>query len=154
MNENDTALVTIKYELFGKFVVLFVRSIGIYLGVFIIVAGEYLFMQLIGWAIFLVMLYRFIDMLLFKQALITEKKFIKEWYFLGSFSLKVGNLQCKKSSTKFGGALLFDEIDNKGQSLFFSVDTLPLNIVKLKEIKKVLLQLHVISKDDCSWIDE
>ena len=151
--DNETPLVVIKYDLFGRLLALLFRFFGIYAGALIIVADLFLFMDVVGWIIFIVMMGRFMDILLSNRALITPKYFMKKWYFFGFMKLDIENLQCKKSSSKFGGTLLFDEKGHRGQNLLFNVDLLPINREKLKDIKRALIVLGVISKDDCSWID-
>ena len=151
--DDDTPLVIIEYSFFGRALALFFRLFGVYIGAFIIVADQYLFLNILGWLIFVPMMFRSIEMLLFDKALLTHKYYIKKWYFLGQMKLDIQKLQCKKSSNKFGGSLLFDEKGSIGQSLFFSLDRLPLDTEKMGEIKAVLIELGVISEDDCSWID-
>ena len=153
VHNQEAPLVTISYDLPGRVLALLFRLFFIYAGALIIVADLYLFMHVIGWLIFITMTLRFMDILLFDKAVITDRYFIKKWYFLGSIKLDVRKLQCKKSATKLGGTLLFDKKGAKGQNLLFGIDMLPLSREKLKEIKVVLIDLGVISRDDCSWID-
>ena len=151
--DNETPLVVIKYDLFGRLLALLFRFFGIYAGALIIVADLFLFMDVVGWIIFIVMMGRFMDILLFDRAVITPKYFMKKWYFFGFMKLDIGSLQCKKSSSKFGGTLLFDEKGQRGQNLLFNVDLLPVNKENLKDVKRALIVLGVISKDDSSWFD-
>jgi len=151
--DNETPLVIIKYDLFGRLLALLFRLFFIYAGALIIVADIFLFMDVIGWLIFITMMFRFMDILLFDEALLTEKFFIKKWYFLGSVRLDIRRVKCKKASSKFGGTLLFDEQGQKGKNLLLGVDMLPVNTEVLKEIKAALIDLKVLSEDDCAWID-
>ena len=153
VENNETPLVIIKYDLLGRLLALLFRLFGIYAGALIIVADLFLFMNVIGWLIFFVFMGRFMDILFFDRALLTRRYFMKKWYFLGFMKLDIGKLQCKKSASKFGGTLLFDEKGERGQNLLFNVDLLPIKREKLREVKEVLIALDVISKDDCSWID-
>lgn len=150
---NERPLVVITYDLFGRLLALLFRLFFIYAGALIIVADIFLFMDVLGWLIFVTMMFRFMDILLFDKALITDKSFIKKWYFLGSVKLDIKNLKCKKASTKLGGTLLFDEQGQKGKNLLLGLDMLPLNKALLKDIKMALVGLDVISEDDCAWID-
>ncbi len=150
----DKILLTIKYNFFGKLLLIIFSLFGMFIGsIFIIAINNNIFFITLGCLIVLYCLIMFSDILFFKRMDITDKYIIKNWLF-GKYYLPINDAYVSKTSYQINrGTIRFKSKNNRFLSFILPIYLLALSDYEksMLKIKKVFINLELLKGDEYEW---
>lgn len=145
---NETA--SFKCNLIKKTIILFVYSLFVFIFLFLSISTSGL-ITLLFCTLFVIVLFIFIDTLLFQELIVTKNEIIKRW-FIGHIEIKCSDLKVSLSKRLFTGKIMF--IDTSKiflHSRLMIIETFLFSNDDLKKIKEKLMSNKIIKGDEYEW---
>ena len=145
---NETA--SFKCNLIKKTIILFVYSLFVFIFLFLSISTSGL-ITLLFCTLFVIVLFIFIDTLLFQELIVTKNEIIKRW-FIGHIEIKCSDLKVSLSKRLFTGEIMF--IDTSKiflHSRLMIIETFLFSNDDLKKIKEKLMSNKIIKGDEYEW---
>ena len=145
---NETA--SFKCNLIKKTIILFVYSLFVFIFLFLSISTSGL-ITLLFCTLFVVVLFIFIDTLLFQELIVTKNEIIKRW-LIGHIEIKCSDLKVSLSKRLFTGKIMF--IDTSKiflHSRLMIIETFLFSNDDLKKIKEKLISNKIIKGDEYEW---
>lgn len=145
---NETA--SFKCNLIKKTIILFVYSLFVFIFLFLSISTSGL-ITLLFCTLFVIVLFIFIDTLLFQELIVTKNEIIKRW-FIGHIEIKCSDLKVSLSKRLFTGKIMF--IDTSKiflHSRLMIIETFLFSNDDLKKIKEKLISNKIIKGDEYEW---
>ena len=145
---NETA--SFKCNLIKKTIILFVYSLFVFIFLFLSISTSGL-ITLLFWTLFVIVLFIFIDTLLFQELIVTKNEIIKRW-LIGHIEIKCSGLKVSLSKRLFTGEIMF--IDTSKiflHSRLMIIETFLFSNDDLKKIKEKLMSNKIIKGDEYEW---
>ena len=145
---NETA--SFKCNLIKKTIILFVYSLFVFIFLFLSISTSGL-ITLLFCTLFVIVLFIFIDTLLFQELIVTKNEIIKRW-LIGHIEIKCSDLKVSLSTRLFTGKIMF--IDTSKISLhsrLMIIETFLFSNDDLKKIKEKLISNKIIKGDEYEW---
>ena len=145
---NETA--SFKCNLIKKTIILFVYSLFVFIFLFLSISTSGL-ITLLFCTLFVIVLFIFIDTLLFQELIVTKNEIIKRW-FIGHIEIKCSDLKVSLSKRLFTGEIIF--IDTSKiflHSRLMIIETFLFSNDDLKKIKEKLMSNKIIKGDEYEW---
>lgn len=145
---NETA--SFKCNLIKKTIILFVYSLFVFIFLFLSISTSGL-MTLLFCTLFVIVLFIFIDTLLFQELIVTKNEIIKRW-LIGHIEIKCSDLKVSLSKRLFTGEIMF--IDTSKiflHSRLMIIETFLFSNDDLKKIKEKLISNKIIKGDEYEW---
>ena len=146
MNE----MASFKCNLIKKTIRLFVYSLFVFIFLFLSISPSGL-ITLLFCTLFVIVLFIFIDTLLFQELIVTKNEIIKRW-FIGHIEIKCSDLKVSLSKRLFTGEIMF--IDTSKiflHSRLMIIETFLFSNDDLKKIKEKLISNKIIKGDEYEW---
>ena len=146
MNE----MASFKCNLIKKTIILFVYSLFVFIFLFLSISTSGL-ITLLFCTLFVIVLFIFIDTLLFQELIVTKNEIIKRW-FIGHIEIKCSDLKVSLSKRLFTGKIMF--IDTSKiflHSRLMIIETFLFSNDDLKKIKEKLISNKIIKGDEYEW---
>ena len=145
---NETA--SFKCNLIKKTIILFVYSLFVFIFLFLSISTSGL-ITLLFCTLFVIVLFIFIDTLLFQELIVTKNEIIKRW-LIGHIEIKWSDLKVSLSKRLFTGEIMF--IDTSKiflHSRLMIIETFLFSNDDLKKIKEKLISNKIIKGDEYEW---
>ena len=145
---NETA--SFKCNLIKKTIILFVYSLFVFIFLFLSISTSGL-ITLLFCTLFVIVLFIFIDTLLFQELIVTKNEIIKRW-LIGHIEIKCSDLKVSLSKRLFTGKIMF--IDTSKiflHSRLMIIETFLFSNDDLKKIKEKLILNKIIKGDEYEW---
>ncbi|MCI7247686.1 MAG: hypothetical protein MR481_07165 [Campylobacter sp.] len=145
---NETA--SFKCNLIKKTIILFVYSLFVFIFLFLSISTSGL-ITLLFCTLFVIVLFIFIDTLLFQELIVTKNEIIKRW-LIGHIEIKCSDLKVFLSKRLFTGEIMF--IDTSKiflHSRLMIIETFLFSNDDLKKIKEKLRSNKIIKGDEYEW---
>ena len=145
---NET--VSFKCNLIKKTIILFVYSLFVFIFLFLSISTSGL-ITLLFCTLFVIVLFIFIDTLLFQELIVTKNEIIKRW-LIGHIEIKCSDLKVSLSKRLFTGEIMF--IDTSKiflHSRLMIIETFLFSNDDLKKIKEKLISNKIIKGDEYEW---
>ena len=145
---NETA--SFKCNLIKKTIILFVYSLFVFIFLFLSISTSGL-ITLLFCTLFVIVLFIFIDTLLFQELIVTKNEIIKRW-LIGHIEIKCSDLKVSLSKRLFTGKIMF--IDTSKiflHSRLMIIETFLVSNDDLKKIKEKLISNKIIKGDEYEW---
>ena len=145
---NETA--SFKCNLIKKTIILFVYSLFVFIFLFLLISTSGL-ITLLFCTLFVIVLFIFIDTLLFQELIVTKNEIIKRW-LIGHIEIKCSDLKVSLSKRLFTGKIIF--IDTSKiflHSRLMIIETFLFSNDNLKKIKEKLMSNKIIKGDEYEW---
>ncbi|MDD7704758.1 hypothetical protein [Campylobacter sp.] len=145
---NETA--SFKCNLIKKTIILFVYSLFVFIFLFLSISTSGL-ITLLFCTLFVIVLFIFIDTLLFQELIVTKNEIIKRW-LIGHIEIKCSDLKVSLSKRLFTGKIMF--IDTSKiflHSRLMIIETFLFSNDDLKKIKEKLRSNKIIKGDEYEW---
>ena len=145
---NETA--SFKCNLIKKTIILFLYSLFVFIFLFLSISTSGL-ITLLFCTLFVIVLFIFIDTLLFQELIVTKNEIIKRW-FIGHIEIKCSDLKVSLSKRLFTGKIMF--IDTSKiflHSRLMIIETFLFSNDDLKKIKEKLISNKIIKGDEYEW---
>ena len=145
---NETA--SFKCNLIKKTIILFVYSLFVFIFLFLLISTSGL-ITLLFCTLFVIVLFIFIDTLLFQELIVTKNEIIKRW-LIGHIEIKCSDLKVSLSKRLFTGEIIF--IDTSKiflHSRLMIIETFLFSNDDLKKIKEKLILNKIIKGDEYEW---
>ena len=145
---NETA--SFKCNLIKKTIILFVYSLFVFIFLFLSISTSGLITLLFS-TLFVIVLFIFIDTLLFQELIVTKNEIIKRW-LIGHIEIKCSDLKVSLSKRLFTGEIMF--IDTSKiflHSRLMIIETFLFSNDDLKKIKEKLMSNKIIKGDEYEW---
>lgn len=145
---NETA--NFKCNLIKKTIILFVYSLFVFIFLFLSISTSGL-ITLLFCTLFVIVLFIFIDTLLFQELIVTKNEIIKRW-LIGHIEIKCSDLKVSLSKRLFTGKIMF--IDTSKiflHSRLMIIETFLFSNDDLKKIKEKLISNKIIKGDEYEW---
>ena len=145
---NETA--SFKCNLIKKTIILFVYSLFVFIFLFLSISTSGL-ITLLFCTLFVIVLFIFIDTLLFQELIVTKNEIIKRW-LIGHIEIKCSDLKVSLSKRLFTGEIIF--IDTSKiflHSRLMIIETFLFSNDDLKKIKEKLISNKIIKGDEYEW---
>lgn len=145
---NETA--SFKCNLIKKTIILFVYSLFVLIFLFLSISTSGL-ITLLFCTLFVIVLFIFIDTLLFQELIVTKNEIIKRW-LIGHIEIKCSDLKVSLSKRLFTGKIMF--IDTSKIFLYsrlMIIETFLFSNDDLKKIKEKLISNKIIKGDEYEW---
>ena len=145
---NETA--RFKCNLIKKTIILFVYSLFVFIFLFLSISTSGL-ITLLFCTLFVIVLFIFIDTLLFQELIVTKNEIIKRW-LIGHIEIKCSDLKVSLSKRLFTGEIIF--IDTSKiflHSRLMIIETFLFSNDDLKKIKEKLISNKIIKGDEYEW---
>ena len=145
---NETA--SFKCNLIKKTIILFVYSLFVFIFLFLSISTSGLIALLFS-TLFVIVLFIFIDTLLFQELIVTKNEIIKRW-LIGHIEIKCSDLKVSLSKRLFTGEIMF--IDTSKiflHSRLMIIETFLFSNDDLKKIKEKLISNKIIKGDEYEW---
>ena len=145
---NETA--SFKCNLIKKTIILFVYSLFVFIFLFLLISTSGL-ITLLFCTLFVIVLFIFIDTLLFQELIVTKNEIIKRW-LIGHIEIKCSDLKVSLSKRLFTGEIIF--IDTSKiflHSRLMIIETFLFSNDDLKKIKEKLISNKIIKGDEYEW---
>ena len=145
---NETA--SFKCNLIKKTIILFVYSLFVFIFLFLSISTSG-FITLLFCTLFVIVLFIFIDTLLFQELIVTKNEIIKRW-LIGHIEIKCSDLKVSLSKRLFTGEIMF--IDTSKiflHSRLMIIETFLFSNDDLKKIKEKLISNKIIKGDEYEW---
>ena len=145
---NETA--SFKCNLIKKTIILFVYSLFVFIFLFLSISTSGLITLLFS-TLFVIVLFIFIDTLLFQELIVTKNEIIKRW-LIGHIEIKCSDLKVSLSKRLFTGKIMF--IDTSKiflHSRLMIIETFLFSNDDLKKIKEKLISNKIIKGDEYEW---
>ena len=145
---NETA--SFKCNLIKKTIILFVYSLFVFIFLFLSISTSGL-ITLLFCTLFVIVLFIFIDTLLFQEIIVTKNEIIKRW-LIGHIEIKCSDLKVSLSKRLFTGKIMF--IDTSKiflHSRLMIIETFLFSNDDLKKIKEKLISNKIIKGDEYEW---
>lgn len=145
---NETA--SFKCNLIKKTIILFVYSLFVFIFLFLSISTSGL-ITLLFCTLFVIVLFIFIDTLLFQELIVTKNEIIKRW-LIGHIEIKCSDLKVSLSKRLFTGEIMF--IDTSKiflHSRLMIIETFLFSNDDLKKIKEKLISNKIIKGDEYEW---
>ena len=145
---NETA--SFKCNLIKKTIILFVYSLFVFIFLFLSISTSGL-ITLLFCTLFVIVLFIFIDTLLFQELIVTKNEIIKRW-LIGHIEIKCSVLKVSLSKRLFTGKIMF--IDTSKiflHSRLMIIETFLFSNDDLKKIKEKLISNKIIKGDEYEW---
>ena len=145
---NETA--SFKCNLIKKTIILFVYSLFVFIFLFLSLSTSGL-ITLLFCTLFVIVLFIFIDTLLFQELIVTKNEIIKRW-LIGHIEIKCSDLKVSLSKRLFTGKIMF--IDTSKiflHSRLMIIETFLFSNDDLKKIKEKLISNKIIKGDEYEW---
>ena len=145
---NETA--SFKCNLIKKTIILFVYSLFVFIFLFLSISTSGL-ITLLFCTLFVIVLFIFIDTLLFQELIVTKNEIIKRW-LIGHIEIKCSDLKVSLSKRLFTGEIMF--IDTSKiflHSRLMIIETFLFSNDDLKKIKEKLILNKIIKGDEYEW---
>ena len=145
---NETA--SFKCNLIKKTIILFVYSLFVFIFLFLSISTSGL-ITLLFCTLFVIVLFIFIDTLLFQELIVTKNEMIKRW-LIGHIEIKCSDLKVSLSKRLFTGEIMF--IDTSKiflHSRLMIIETFLFSNDDLKKIKEKLISNKIIKGDEYEW---
>lgn len=145
---NETA--SFKCNLIKKTIILFVYSLFVFIFLFLSISTSGL-ITLLFCTLFVIVLFIFIDTLLFQELIVTKNEIIKRW-LIGHIEIKFSDLKVSLSKRLFTGKIMF--IDTSKiflHSRLMIIETFLFSNDDLKKIKEKLISNKIIKGDEYEW---
>ena len=145
---NETA--SFKCNLIKKTIILFVYSLFVFIFLFLSISTSGLITLLFS-TLFVIVLFIFIDTLLFQELIVTKNEIIKRW-LIGHIEIKCSDLKVSLSKRLFTGEIIF--IDTSKiflHSRLMIIETFLFSNDDLKKIKEKLISNKIIKGDEYEW---
>ena len=145
---NETA--SFKCNLIKKTIILFVYSLFVFIFLFLSISTSGLITLLFS-TLFVIVLFIFIDTLLFQELIVTKNEIIKRW-LIGHIEIKCSDLKVSLSKRLFTGEIMF--IDTSKiflHSRLMIIETFLFSNDDLKKIKEKLISNKIIKGDEYEW---
>ena len=145
---NETA--SFKCNLIKKTIILFVYSLFVFIFLFLSTSTSGL-ITLLFCTLFVIVLFIFIDTLLFQELIVTKNEIIKRW-LIGHIEIKCSDLKVSLSKRLFTGEIIF--IDTSKiflHSRLMIIETFLFSNDDLKKIKEKLISNKIIKGDEYEW---
>ena len=145
---NETA--SFKCNLIKKTIILFVYSLFVFIFLFLSTSTSGL-ITLLFCTLFVIVLFIFIDTLLFQELIVTKNEIIKRW-LIGHIEIKCSDLKVSLSKRLFTGEIMF--IDTSKiflHSRLMIIETFLFSNDDLKKIKEKLISNKIIKGDEYEW---
>ncbi len=145
---NETA--SFKCNLIKKTIILFVYSLFVFIFLFLSISTSGL-ITLLFCTLFVIVLFIFIDTLLFQELIVTKNEIIKRW-LIGHIEIKCSVLKVSLSKRLFTGKIMF--IDTSKIFLYsrlMIIETFLFSNDDLKKIKEKLISNKIIKGDEYEW---
>ena len=145
---NETA--SFKCNLIKKTIILFVYSLFVFIFLFLSISTSGL-ISLLFCTLFVIVLFIFIDTLLFQELIVTKNEIIKRW-LIGHIEIKCSDLKVSLSKRLFTGKIMF--IDTSKiflHSRLMIIETFLFSNDDLKKIKEKLISNKIIKGDEYEW---
>lgn len=142
---NETA--SFKCNLIKKTIILFVYSLFVFIFLFLSISTSGL-ITLLFCTLFVIVLFIFIDTLLFQELIVTKNEIIKRW-LIGHIEIKCSDLKVSLSKRLFTGKIMF--IDTSKiflHSRLMIIETFLFSNDDLKKIKEKLISNKIIKGDE------
>lgn len=146
MNE----MASFKCNLIKKTIILFVYSLFVLIFLFLSISTSGL-ITLLFCTLFVIVLFIFIDTLLFQELIVTKNEIIKRW-LIGHIEIKCSDLKVSLSKRLFTGKIMF--IDTSKiflHSRLMIIETFLFSNDDLKKIKEKLISNKIIKGDEYEW---
>ena len=146
MNE----MASFKCNLIKKTIILFVYSLFVFIFLFLSISTSGL-ITLLFCTLFVIVLFIFIDTLLFQELIVTKNEIIKRW-LIGHIEIKCSDLKVSLSKRLFTGKIMF--IDTSKiflHSRLMIIETFLFSNDDLKKIKEKLISNKIIKGDEYEW---
>ncbi|MDO2406860.1 hypothetical protein [Campylobacter magnus] len=146
MNE----MASFKCNLIKKTIILFVYSLFVFIFLFLSISTSGL-ITLLFCTLFVIVLFIFIDTLLFQELIVTKNEIIKRW-LIGHIEIKCSDLKVSLSKRLFTGKIMF--IDTSKiflHSRLMIIETFLFSNDDLKKIKEKLILNKIIKGDEYEW---
>ena len=146
MNE----MASFKCNLIKKTIILFVYSLFVFIFLFLSISTSGL-ITLLFCTLFVIVLFIFIDTLLFQELIVTKNEIIKRW-LIGHIEIKCSDLKVSLSKRLFTGEIMF--IDTSKiflHSRLMIIETFLFSNDDLKKIKEKLISNKIIKGDEYEW---
>ena len=146
MNE----MASFKCNLIKKTIILFVYSLFVFIFLFLSISTSGL-ITLLFCTLFVIVLFIFIDTLLFQELIVTKNEIIKRW-LIGHIEIKCSDLKVSLSKRLFTGEIMF--IDTSKiflHSRLMIIETFLFSNDALKKIKEKLISNKIIKGDEYEW---
>ena len=146
MNE----MASFKCNLIKKTIILFVYSLFVFIFLFLSISTSGLITLLFS-TLFVIVLFIFIDTLLFQELIVTKNEIIKRW-LIGHIEIKCSDLKVSLSKRLFTGEIMF--IDTSKiflHSRLMIIETFLFSNDALKKIKEKLISNKIIKGDEYEW---
>ncbi|MCI7022995.1 MAG: hypothetical protein MR964_01995 [Campylobacter sp.] len=146
MNE----MASFKCNLIKKTIILFVYSLFVFIFLFLSISTSGL-ITLLFCTLFVIVLFIFIDTLLFQELIVTKNEIIKRW-LIGHIEIKCSDLKVSLSKRLFTGEIMF--IDTSKiflHSRLMIIETFLFSKDDLKKIKEKLISNKIIKGDEYEW---
>ena len=145
---NETA--SFKCNLIKKTIILFIYSLFVFIFLFLSISTSGL-ITLLFCTLFVIVLFIFIDTLLFQELIVTKNEIIKRW-LIGHIEIKCSDLKVSLSKRLFTGEIMF--IDTSKiflHSRLMIIETFLFSNDDLKKIKEKLISNKIIKGDEYEW---
>ena len=145
---NETA--SFKCNLIKKTIILFVYSLFVFIFLFLSISTSGR-ITLLFCTLFVIVLFIFIDTLLFQELIVTKNEIIKRW-LIGHIEIKCSDLKVSLSKRLFTGKIMF--IDTSKiflHSRLMIIETFLFSNDDLKKIKEKLISNKIIKGDEYEW---
>ena len=146
MNE----MASFKCNLIKKTIILFVYSLFVFIFLFLSISTSGL-ITLLFCTLFVIVLFIFIDTLLFQELIVTKNEIVKRW-LIGHIEIKCSDLKVSLSKRLFTGEIMF--IDTSKiflHSRLMIIETFLFSNDDLKKIKEKLISNKIIKGDEYEW---
>ena len=145
---NETA--SFKCNLIKKTIILFVYSLFVFIFLFLSISTSGL-ITLLFCTLFVIVLFIFIDTLLFQELIVTKNEIIKRW-LIGHIEIKCSDLKVSLSKRLFTGEIMFiDTSKTFLHSRLMIIETFLFSNDDLKKIKEKLISNKIIKGDEYEW---
>lgn len=145
-----TETASFKCNLIKKTIILFVYSLFVFIFLFLSISTSGL-ITLLFCTLFVIVLFIFIDTLLFQELIVTKNEIIKRW-LIGHIEIKCSDLKVSLSKRLFTGKIMF--IDTSKiflHSRLMIIETFLFSNDDLKKIKEKLISNKIIKGDEYEW---
>lgn len=140
-----------EYDNFKRLVILVAYFIVMILGLLFISISQW-FAIILGYLLFVVGIFYFIDILFFKCLIITNKSIIKEWVLFGKIEVKYENLSVIVAKRIWTGQVLFKNIN---RSYFYNrlmiFEIFPIGNKGFEKLKNILINKKIIKGEEYEW---
>lgn len=154
--ENEDVLLSIKYNLLGRTLLILLSLFGLFVSIFFLIAGDTnILLKIIGILILIQSLWLFFDVLFFKEMKITKEAITKVWSF-GKISIPIKEIDyVYRSFYKINRGKIVFQSKKRNFFLhnFMAIHLLGVSNYRqiMLEMKKIFINLNIIKGDEYEW---